>query len=56
MTGFEPKNNLCLPICGDNILVGYEICDDGNNGACSSDCSSVNAGYECSIGSSSYQS
>ncbi|CAD8156097.1 unnamed protein product [Paramecium octaurelia] len=29
---FENQNNICVPICGDGIIVeGYEQCDDGND-------------------------
>jgi hypothetical protein len=31
-TGTRLEYNLCIPICGDNIIIPeYEDCDDGND-------------------------
>ena len=37
--GWECKNGVtCEPICGDGLLKDNEVCDDHNNGNCTSDC------------------
>lgn len=23
--------NMCFPICGDGLIVGYEVCEDSNS-------------------------
>lgn len=41
VTGYALASNVCSSVCGDNILVGTEACNDGNtaNGdGCSSTC------------------
>jgi cysteine-rich repeat protein len=43
---FEGTGSACAPICGDAVLVGDEICDDGNAEAgdgCRADCLGVEA-------------
>ena len=44
----------CVPVCGDGLLVGNEVCDDNNTESmdgCSASCS-VETGYNCSRSSS----
>ena len=41
---FALENDLCVPVCGDGVLVGDESCDDGNTEAgdgCRADCAGV---------------
>ena len=40
--------SVCTPICGDGKNMIGEVCDDGDNGGCASDCKSVSKGYTCS--------
>ncbi len=43
LSGFTHTVSTCAPICGDGIIEGSEVCDDGVNngmyGSCSADCS-----------------
>ena len=45
LTGYSLNNSLCLPKCGDSMVIGDEKCDDGLKGSCKSDCSGSNDGY-----------
>lgn len=42
LAGFTSQETTCSPICGDGIVVGDEVCDDGVNdgsyGSCTADC------------------
>lgn len=58
-TGYEgdyvSTPNVCVEKCGDGLEVGTEACDDGNTNSadgCAADCSTVEAGWVCSGGSS----
>ena len=45
--------NLCVEICGDGIVVGWEICDDGirlNNKGCLPNCTGSIPGWSCTPG------
>ena len=44
--GSSTTASICNTICGDSILVGPEICDDGGVG-CLFDCSGSKATYNC---------
>lgn len=35
------------PKCGDGLLRGSEICDDGGNGRCNPTCMGPETGYSC---------
>ncbi len=65
-TGWEcrkddnPADGICdrggagsvVPICGDSVIVGSEICDDGNNDSgdgCDATCATVETGYVCTV-------
>jgi fibro-slime domain-containing protein len=43
LNGFLSAKSTCKPVCGDGIVAGNEVCDDGKNdgsyGSCTSDCS-----------------
>lgn len=41
--------SLCTTDCGDGIIAGSEICDDGSTDGlgCLADCSGVNSSYVC---------
>ena len=41
----------CTTLCGDGLVVGNEICDDGGLGGCLPDCSGATQNYTCSAGS-----
>ncbi|CAI2360768.1 unnamed protein product [Moneuplotes crassus] len=48
----------CVTTCGDGLEAGAEKCDDGNtiaNDGCAADCTSVDAGWVCSGGSTTSQ-
>jgi len=41
---------ICLPICGDGLKVGNEVCDDGNTisgDGCAGNCMSEEPGWVC---------
>lgn len=41
---FQLINGKCSTVCGDSLIDGTDICDDGNNvdyDGCSSDCLTV---------------
>ena len=42
----------CVPVCGDGIIQGEEICDPGADLECTTDCFSVKDGYSCVGGTS----
>ncbi len=53
-----PMDNICdtggagsvVPVCGDGIVIGGEVCDDGNtasNDGCDATCAAVETGYAC---------
>ena len=37
----------CVPVCGDGVITGEEICDPGEDLKCTEDCFSVKDGYSC---------
>lgn len=43
--------DVCVPNCGDGLIRGNEVCDDGNTSAtvdgCSTNCKSIDFGYIC---------
>ena len=44
------QNGQCLSVCGDGIIFGNEVCDDGNTisfDGCSSDCLTLENGFVC---------
>lgn len=41
------SRSICFPLCGDNLKVGNESCDNGSNPGCLPDCSAPSPGYEC---------
>ncbi len=44
------RDGQCISVCGDGLIAGYDICDDGNNfdfDGCSSDCLKVEDGFQC---------
>lgn len=44
----------CLPICGDGLVRGDELCDDkGAKGGCAADCLSILPGWKCNSSSPS---
>jgi cysteine-rich repeat protein len=65
ISNFARRRSACAPVCGDAVLVGTELCDDGVNdgsyGGCAPDCSrgprcgdavvDVEAGEQCDNGS-----
>lgn len=40
-----------MPVCGDGLVVGKEICDDALKGGCLSTCEGPNTNFECKGGS-----
>lgn len=47
--GFYCTTDICVPVCGDGLVVGSETCDDGNTDAfdgCSDSCA-LETGYQC---------
>lgn len=55
-TGFNCTDDVCVPICGDGMVVGSEICDPGSKLDCTNDCKSVTNGFSCTGGSSTVAS
>ena len=51
LPGFS--GNPCQTTCGDGLVAGSEVCDDGNLGGCLPDCSGVQTNYTCTSGSPS---
>lgn len=56
--GYEPNDakDACVPICGDGLRVGTEVCDDQNTSdsdGCNATCDTIEATYICTGGSSS---
>jgi len=51
--GFHVSGSVCLPTCGDGLVVGNEVCDDTAQGGCLSDCSAAHSNYTCTSGSPS---
>lgn len=45
--GYTCPNNVCSSICGDNLLVGEEICDNLDGPGCLTDCTGPSIGYSC---------
>jgi len=45
--------DVCSPICGDGLRVGFETCDDGlvDTRGCNSTCTGVVSGFSCSLAS-----
>ena len=46
MEGWKCPDNICTPICGDNLIIGIEECDDGNkfeNDECFNNCTKIPA-------------
>jgi hypothetical protein len=41
------ENIGCTEICGDGLMIGDEVCDDGGQGGCFSDCTKFNANFTC---------
>ncbi len=47
LAGFLPPRSYCEPICGDGVVTGWEVCDEGtaNNtgeyGHCNADCTAI---------------
>jgi cysteine-rich repeat protein len=40
-SGYQPVNGVCKFVCGDFVIAGSEVCDDGNSvdkDGCSSTC------------------
>ena len=50
--GNSPNDAICNEICGDGLIVGSEVCDDGsqNGEGCNSSCSGPESGWSCSYG------
>ena len=51
-TGFVSQTgaSFCTTVCGDTLLAGKEVCDDGNtsaNDGCSADCLTIEDGWQC---------
>ena len=50
-TGGSPTTStVCTPICGDNLKVGIETCEDGtplDGAGCASNCIGPELGYNC---------
>jgi hypothetical protein len=46
-SGYGPSGSLCLPICGNALVHGNEVCDDGGLGGCLSDCKGSKANFTC---------
>ncbi len=48
--GGDSADNVNPAVCGDGIVGGSEVCDDGNalsGDGCAADCSAVESGYSC---------
>jgi cysteine-rich repeat protein len=47
---YELQNGQCVAVCGDGIIFGTDVCDDGNKisfDGCSSDCQTLESGFVC---------
>ncbi len=45
-------NGRCLTVCGDGLIDGTDVCDDGNQDdfdGCSADCSKIEDGFACNL-------
>ena len=41
----------CITHCGDGLVAGTEVCDDGGLGGCLPDCSGITTNFSCTPGS-----
>jgi cysteine-rich repeat protein len=47
---YELQNGQCVALCGDGIIFGTDVCDDGNQisfDGCSADCQTLESGFVC---------